>query len=72
MKVEHQINAHLGGQYLEWEGRLVSSGTHMGYPYGSFAGDLLGVLVYAVGAEVGYLWFFMRRWRTIRGATHSA
>ncbi|QNP70001.1 hypothetical protein IAG44_11430 [Streptomyces roseirectus] len=102
MKVERQINAHLGGQYLEWEGRLVSSGTHMGYPYvatavfilstgalaevlgayflveahaGSFGGDLLiaaGVLVYAVAAEAGYLWFFLRRWRAIRGATHSA
>ncbi|MGW3120376.1 hypothetical protein ACWDBW_25065 [Streptomyces sp. NPDC001107] len=103
--VERQINGALGqGELLGWESRLVSSGTHMGYPYIATAvfilstgvlaeslgayfltealdphpallGDLAiagAVLLYAVASETLFLRFFLRRWRAIRNATHSA
>ncbi|MGW7205326.1 hypothetical protein [Streptomyces sp. NPDC054837] len=103
--VERRINSALGqGELLGWESRLVSSGTHMGYPYiatavfilstgvlaeslgGYFLAEalapepaLLGnlaiggaVFLYALVTEVIFLRFFLRRWRAIRSATHSA
>lgn len=103
--VERRINGLLGeGEVLGWESRLVSSGTHMGYPYiatavfilstgvlaeslgGYFLAEYLGpdltlrdelalggaVFLYAVVSETLFLRFFLRRWRAIRSATHSA
>ncbi|MEI5101398.1 hypothetical protein RB200_26255 [Streptomyces sp. PmtG] len=51
--VERRINALLGGNaVLSWESRLVSSGTHMGYPYVATAAFILstGVLAEVLGA----------------------
>ncbi|MCW8098165.1 hypothetical protein OG288_04100 [Streptomyces tauricus] len=50
--VERRINSLLGaGDVLGWESRLVSSGTHMGYPYIATAVFILstGVLAQSLG-----------------------
>jgi hypothetical protein len=50
--VERQINSALGqGDLLGWENRLVSAGTHMGYPYIATAVFILstGVLAESLG-----------------------